>query len=187
MPTFYEGEPIATFTFQVEESDFQEALFLELNFRSNMHRQEVKVGICATLAIFFAAMIPIFYGRFRSFWMPMIAVGFVVILGLFFLFWQPKSFRQLGAEFYRSNQLLSKKQTASVYRDSLIYQNDCETITQYWTDFDRCIENKSGLLLVGGEHRLLILKTDVLSEEKQKQISEHMQAVFASKYHRVKR
>ena len=44
MPTFYEGEPIATFTFQVEESDFQEALFLELNFRSNMHRQEVKVG-----------------------------------------------------------------------------------------------------------------------------------------------
>lgn len=187
MPTFYEGKPLALFDFKMEESEYAQAYYLKQNFRSKFHRQEIKVGICVTLVVLFAATIPFFNGKFGSFWIPASAVLISILFGIYFILLQPKSIQKLGAEIYRSNQLLSLENTVSIYRDSFIYKNSYETITQYWTDFDQCIESETMLLFIGGERTLVVLKTSVLSAENRDRLSEHFQSVFASKYQKAKR
>ena len=186
MPTFYEGEPLAVFSFTISEQDYEEAYYLQQNFRSAMHRKETKVAICLTAALLFAALIPYFYRKFGSFWIPAIGIILSIWIGIFFLILQPKAFRRMGSEIYQSNRLLQLVNTVSVYRDSLIYENENEKFSQYWTDFEQCLETEIMFFFVGGERNLLILKKDGLSLEDQKRLSEHFQSIFVSKYRQAK-
>ena len=187
MATFYEGNPILTFSFTVEEAEYASAYLFKQQYRSFFHRKEWKGGLCVTAAVCFAAMIPSFQVRYGSFWFPAAAMCFCFLMGAYFFFLQPEGLRKFGAEIYRSNLFLRGTHTVSVYRDSMVYKTEREVFSQYWTDFDRCIETEDQILLIGGVRDLMILKKDGISGEQQKQLSAHFASAFASRYRVVKR
>ncbi len=188
MPTFYEGKPIETVEQTVAAEDYASAFYSVQSSLSLMHKREVKAGICVSLAIIIGSMIPLYYSRFFSLLGPICTIIIFLACAANFFFVQPNTIKNWAAELYGSNALLAMPQKITVYRDSVVLANECETFTLYWTDFYRCIETRDAFVMNGGRERdLLILKKSGLSEEQKHRLSAHFFDTFASHYQKIGR
>lgn len=188
MPTFYEGKPVEAIEQTVSAADYASAYYSVQSSLSLMHKREVKAGICVTLAVITGTVIPVYYARFLTFWGPFCGIFIFLALAAIFFFVQPNDIKSWAEELYRSNPLLSLPQKVTVYRDSLVVENEYEQFTEYWTDFSGCIETRDAFVLNGGRERnLLVLKKSGLSEEQKNRLSAHFSDTFASHYRKIGR
>lgn len=183
MPTFYEGEPVEVVEQTVSAADFASAYYAAQSTASLMNRREVRAGLCVTLAILCASMIPLYSTRFSTFFGPV--CGILALLGLaaVFFFAQPNDIKSWAERIYASNRLLALPQKISIYRDSIVAEGERERFTEYWTDFSRCIETREAFVLTGGRERyLMIVKKDGLDAQRSERVSLHFADAFASRY-----
>lgn len=188
MPTFYEGKPIEVVEQTISADEYACAYYAAQSTGSLIHKREVKAGICVTLAVITVSVIPIYLRRFFTFWGPVCTAFVLLGLAAVFFFVQPNDIKSWAEKLYHSNMLLSLPQKISIYRDSVVVENEREQLAEYWTDFFSCIETGDTFVFNGGRERnLLIIKKQGLSEEQRKRLSAHFFNEFASRYHKIGR
>lgn len=188
MPTFYEGKPIETVEQTVAAEDYASAYYSVQSSLSLLHKREVKAGICVSLAVIVGSTIPLYYARFLSLFGPVCVIIIFLATAANYFFIEPTAIQNWAEELYDSNALLALPQKITVYRDSVVLENEHETFTEYWTDFYRCIETRGAFIMNGGRERdLLILKKEGLSEEQKSRLSAHFADTFASHYQKIGR
>ncbi|MBE6821709.1 MAG: YcxB family protein [Ruminococcaceae bacterium] len=183
MPTFYEGEPMEALEQTIRAEDYASAFYAAVSTASLWNRREIKAGICATLAVFCASIIPVYRMKFSTFFGPI--CGILAFLGLaaVFFFLQPADIKNGAKRAFESNQLLALPQKVRIYRDSIVVESERECFTEYWTDFARCVEIPGLVALVGGRERfLLIVKKDGLDAAHREMLSAFFADAFASRY-----
>nr|WP_319489601.1 YcxB family protein [uncultured Caproiciproducens sp.] len=188
MPTFYEGKPIEIIEQTVDPEDYAAAYYTAQSAISPMHKKWVKAGICLSTAIVIASFIPFYNARLATCWAPAGGIVLALALGFLFFFVQPNDIKKWADELYRSNGLLALPQKIQLYRDSVVLENSCEQILEYWTDFNKCLETGAAFVLTGGREReLLIIKKRGLTNEQTETISAHLAGTFASRYVKIGR
>ncbi len=188
MPTFYEGKPVEILEQHISEDDYAAAYYAAQESISPMHKKEVKVCVCLSAAAVIGSLIPLYHTRFSTFWVPVCGIILALLLAVLFYFVQPNDIKKWASELYRSNPLLALPEKISIYRDSVIIENQHEQLMEYWTDFGKCIESKSAFVVIGGQERnLLIIKKQGLMEEQRNKISAHFADAFASRYQKSER
>lgn len=187
MPTFYESEPIEKITITLNSSDYQNAyLFAEQNI-SPMHRRSVKTVLCINIAILIASFIPFYANHYSSYWIPICAVFLMLVAAGFFFLEQPRIIKKWAAQIFESNQFLRLSNQMILYRDCIVIENEYEKISEYWTDFDKCLENSGYFVLTGGINRyMLVIKKQDMSKEQICTVSTHMENTFARHYYKFK-
>ena len=186
MPTFYEGDPVVQISYTLERDDFVEAYYEEKNYRSFFSRREVKGGIFLSLILLIILTIPSFYAKYGTFFTPAVFIALLLVLFYFFVFTQTEEMKKTAKKIYDTNCFLKLENKVSVYRDSLIYENQYEKIVQYLTDFVFCMESSSFFILKGGEKDLLILKKEGLDQRTVQKMRETFSSSFASKFIQIK-
>ncbi len=183
MPTFYEGEPIETIEQTVAAGEWASAYEAARSAVSPMHRKEVKSAICLTAGVLLGSLLPLYRSRFLTVWVPVCGIFIFLCLAVWFFFFQPKEIRRWARELYGSNALLALPQKITVFRDSVVIENEREKILEYWTDFFRCIETEKAFILSGGmERNLLVISKNGLAPEQVDRLSAHFSHTFASRY-----
>lgn len=187
MPTFYEGGPVEILEFELTQKDYESAYLLQEKYQSPLNRPAVKTGLCITAAAVIISVFPYYLSKFSTVWAPVCGILIFLLLAVFFGYTQPKMTREWAAQVFQSNRLLPLKSTVLIYRDSVVYENEYEKFTEYWTDFSKCLEGDEYFVLTGGFHRpLLILEKNRMNEGQQQALSQHFANAFASRYHKVK-
>lgn len=188
MPTFYEGSPIEKIAQSVGSADYAQAYYTAQSTFSPMHRKEVKAGICITAALLIGSVIPVYHVKFSTVWVPVCGIILALVLAAVFYFVQPYEIRRWAAELYQGNALLALPEQITVYRDSVVIENQYEQILEYWTDFAKCIETKDDFVFTGGRERaLLTIQKRGLAEEQRSRLSSHFADTFASRYLKIGR
>lgn len=183
MPTFYEGKPIEIFEQVIDADDYAAAYYTAQEAISPMHKKEVKACLCLSVAAVIGALIPAYHTHSATFWVPFGGIVLAVLLAVLFYFVQPNDIKKWAAQLYRFNALLALPEKISIYRDSVLIENQYEQLMEYWTDFFKCVESKSAFVAIGGRERnLLIIKKQSLTEEQRNQITAHFSDAFASRY-----
>ncbi|HEX3025989.1 MAG TPA: YcxB family protein [Clostridia bacterium] len=188
MPTFYEGNPIETVEQIISEQDYADAYYAAHSSSALLHRRDVQAGICLSLAVLCASVIPLYRARFSTFWGPVCGILAFLALAAVFFFLKPQDTKNWARRLYRSNALMALPQKVTVYRDSIVLENGRERFSEYWTDFSGCVETKDAFILTGGRERLLLLiKKKGLSPERQNMLSAHFADAFAYRFRKFGR
>jgi len=183
MPTFYEMKPVEILEQTMEADEYAAAYLAAQESISSLRKKEVKAGICLTVAAVIGALIPAYHTHSATYWVPIGAIAAAVLLAALFYFVQPSNIKRWAAELYRSNALLALPEKISIYRDSVLIENQYEQMMEYWTDFYKCVESKSLFVAIGGRERnLLVIKKQTLTEEQRNTLSAHFADAFASRY-----
>lgn len=187
MPTFYEGESIETLTVTLNSNDFQNGFLLAEQNISPLHHRGVKAGLCLTLAALIGSVTPLYIYHFASFWIPICGIICALAAAVFFFVKQPQIIQKWAAQVFESNQLLGLKSEIVLYRDSVTIQNGYEKGLEYWTDFEKCLENSDYFVMTDGSNRqLFIIKKQELSQEQLALVSTHLMNTFARRYHKIR-
>jgi hypothetical protein len=187
MPTFYESDPIEKLTVTINSKDFQNAYLLAEQNISPIHHREVKAGFCLTIAALIGSSIPFYANHYASYWIPIGAIAVLLAIAVFFFLEQPRIIKKWAAQVFESNQLFRLKNEIVFYRDCVTSQNEYEKMIEYWTDFDRCLENSGYYVLTNGTNRsMLVIKKQDLSEDQLATISVHLENTFAYRYHKAR-
>lgn len=187
MPTFYESDPIEKLSVTINSKDFQNAYILAEQFISPLHHREVKAGFCLTIAALIGSSIPCYAIHYASYWIPIGAIAVMLALAVFFYVQQPRIIKKWAAQVYDSNRLLGFTNTIIFYRDCVTIENEYEKILEYWTDFDKCLENPNYYVLTSGVNRsMFVIKKQDLSAEQLAAVSVHLENTFANRYHKYK-
>ncbi len=188
MPTFYEGSPIAEIEQTVSADEWAGAYYTAQSTLFPIRRREVKAGICVTAAVLLGSIIPVYRFRFSTVVGPVCGILFALALAAAFYFFQPNEIRRWGRTLYRANALLSIPEKITVYRDSVIIENEHEKILEYWTDFAKCVETKDAFVIAGGlERNLLTIQKRGLPKEQTDALSVHFANTFATRYEKTGR
>ena len=186
MPTFYEGPPIAEFSFSISQEEFIKAYYQFNNNKSFFSRKEVRGGIFISLILLTLCTIPHFIKKFGTFFFSSIFIFLFVFLFYFSVFVQPAEIKKDAKKIYETNGFLKLENTVVLYRDTLIYKNQYEEFSQYLTDFSFCMESSEYFIFKGGERDLLIVKKENLDEKTIALISENLYSFFTSNYIKIK-
>ena len=187
MPGFYEGKPAAVVRQKMTGALYTQASLTARRQMFPLTRPGVRAGICVTLALLCLSGTPWYAARYGGVWAPVALEVLLLLLAAFFLFVQPKNEQAQLEKKFSSNPLLALETTASVYRDSVVLENECEKILEYWTEFQRCFETPRYFVAAGGRERYLwVLDKDALSQEECARVSQLLADAFAAKYHRLK-
>jgi hypothetical protein len=185
MPTFYEGKPIEIIEQSVSSAEWASAYYTAQSSYSLIHRKEIKAGACITAALLIGSIIPSYHYRFSTVWGPACGIFITLALSAVFYFVQPNEIRQWAEKLYRSNAILALPEKITVYRDSVVIENEREQFLEYWTDFAKCIETKDAFVITGGlERSLLTIQKRGMTQEQQSRLSAHFADAFASRYQR---
>ena len=184
MPTFYEGAPVLETSFKIEKDLYVNSLYKNETSLSLFKRKEVKAGICVAIALLFIVNISNY--KFDSFINP-------IVLAILFLSWawfyfktQPNIIMKLYEKRFETNKFLSLSQKVTLYRDSMIYENEYEKFSLYYTDFDFCMEDDKIIVLSGAKRDFLLINKENLTNAEKEKTSEALKNAFAAKYKRVK-
>ena len=186
MPTFYEGSPIVQASFTINQEDFIKAYYEKENNKSFLSRREVKGGIFLSLILLTILTIPKFYASFGTFFTPAVFILLFLILFYLFVFVQPNEIKKTAQRIYDTNAFLQLENKVSIYRDSLIYENQFEKYSQFLTDFDFCMESEDYFILIGGERSLFIIKKSVMEKRDIEKLSQSLSSFFTTRYIKIK-
>ena len=186
MPTFYEGAPILEATFKIEKDLYVESLYKVETNKNFFAKKEIKAGICIATALLFAVNIPNYLRNYGNFIVPVIIILACFLCAWFFASIQPSEIRKLYEKKYETNKLLSLSQKVTLYRDSMIYENEFEKFSLYYTDFDLCFEDDKVIVLCGAKRDFLLINKESLTNAEKEKTSESLKNAFAAKYKRVK-
>ena len=166
---------------------FSNAYLIARSTVAPIHLPIIKAGICLSLAILSASVLPLYITFFSGFVMPVIAVSFFVLLSLFFAIVWPGIIKGRGAKIFDSNQMLSLPFSASFFKSFFEIENEKETIREYWTEIDRSLETKNMFIILGGRQRpLVLIEKKHLSDEQQNTLSSFLEKVLIFKHKKAK-
>ena len=186
MPTFYEGAPILETSFKIDKDLYIESLYKEEISKSILKRKEFKASFFIFLALLFGINIPNFQRNYGDFIFPIVLMIVCVIFAWFFIYLQPNEIKKLYLKKFETNKFLSLTQKVTLYRDSMIYENEFEKFSLYYTDFDSCFEDDKVVVLIGAKRDFLLINKENLNEAEKVKMSEALKNTFAVKYKRVK-
>lgn len=183
MKLFEKGEPVESFGQRLEPAEFARAWLLNEQTLSPLHRPQVKAGLCLTAAALLASMLPWYAARYATILVPVCGVVLALTLTFYFYREQPKILRKWAENVFHSNRLLALPATVGVYRDGLTVESERETLSAYWTDFNRCLETPEFFILSGAPDRaVLVLKKRELDTPRRAALSAFFADTFAGRY-----
>ena len=137
----------------IERNSFADAYFIAHSTISPIYLPIVKAGICVSLAVLSASVLPLYHTFFSGIVVPVIAISFFLLLALFW----PGIIKGRGAKIFDSNQMMSLPFSVAFFKSFFEIQNEKEIIREYWTEVDRSLETKSMFIILGGQQRPLVL------------------------------
>ena len=171
----------------IERDSFSNAYLIAHSTISPIYLPLVKAGICLSLAVLSASILPLYQMFFSSVMIPAIAISFFILLALFFMIVWPGIIKGRGAKIFDSNQLISLPFSASFFKSFFEITNEKEIIRQYWTEIDRSLETKNMFIILGGEQRpLVLIEKKHLSDEQQTKLSSFLEKVLIYKHKKTK-
>ena len=171
----------------VERNSFADAYFIAHSTISPIHLPIVKAGVCISLAVLSASVLPLYHTFFSGIVMPTIAICFFILLALFFMIAWPSIIKGRGAKIFDSNQMMALTFSVAFFKSFFEIQNEKEIIREYWTEVDRSLETKNMFIILGGEQRpLLLIEKKNLSNEQQNKLSSFLEKVLIFKHKKVK-
>ena len=91
----------------IERNSFADAYFIAHSTISPIYLPIVKAGICVSLAVLSASVLPLYHTFFSGIVVPVIAISFFLLLALFFMVVWPGIIKGRGAKIFDSNQMMS--------------------------------------------------------------------------------
>lgn len=171
----------------VERNSFADAYFIAHSTISPIYLPIVKAGICVSLAVLSASVLPFYSTFFSSIIIPVIAISFFILLALFFIIVWPGIIKGRGAKIFDSNHMMSLPFSVSFFKSFFEIQNEKEIIREYWTEVDRSLETKNMFIILGGQQRpLVLIEKKHISAEQQNELSSFLEKVLIFKHKKVK-
>lgn len=171
----------------VERNLYANAYLLAHSTISPIYLPVVRAGICLSLAILAASALPFYLTFFSGFMIPVIGIGIFLLLAIYFMFVWPILVRGRGAKIFESNQLMALPFSIAFFKSFFEISNEKETIREYWTEVDRSLETKDLFVILGGEHRpLVLINKKQLSNEQQSKLSSFLEKVLVYKHKKAK-
>ena len=87
----------------IERNSFADAYFIAHSTISPIYLPIVKAGICVSLAVLSASVLPLYRTFFSGVVVPVIAISFFILLALFFMVVWPGIIKGRGAKIFDSN------------------------------------------------------------------------------------
>ena len=106
----------------IERNSFADAYFIAHSTISPIYLPIVKAGICVSLAVLSASVLPLYRTFFSGVVVPVIAISFFILLALFFMVVWPGIIKGRGAKIFSKVFLKYKTKKKSL-----------ENIGQKWT------------------------------------------------------
>ncbi len=170
----------------ITRSLYANAYFIARSTASPINLPFVRAGICMSLAILTASVLPLYLTLFSSFIIPMVGICFFILLTIFFMFILPCVVKGQGAKIFDSNKLIELPFTISLFKSFFEISNEKETIRQYWTEVDRSLETSDMFVILGGKQRpLLLIEKQQLTNEQQNSLSSFLQKMLAYKHKKI--
>lgn len=170
----------------LSEQDYGLATAAVRYFAAPMRRRSMRAAVCLTVAALAAAFLPICQKN------PNAHTAMVVVVILFALaaaaicLFQPIAERKSAAGWFHSCPLAALPETVTVSSDCAVVENECERMTEYWTDFTLCIETERLIAAAGGQERyLFVVKKDGLQKEEAERLSNLMRYAFDGRWYRL--
>lgn len=171
------------FQFRVAEHDFANGYFLTRKLVSPLHLPSVQAGLCLTGVALCASMIPTSLRYFGGLWAPAIGMGVFGFLAGLFGWLLPSLSKNRGSWMYHQNRTLSLPGTMRLFENRLEWQNSCEWVLAYWTDLERCYEDRRYFVLQGDlEKPLFVIPKQCLEEGQQKDLKRFLQNKLTVRY-----
>lgn len=149
-------EPVSV-TQTLTEQDYGVAVAAVKYFAAPMRRRSIRAAVCLTVAALAAASVPL-CGKNQSAKGILIAVAIVcAVAALVIWLIQPMTEKKSAVKWFRSCALAALQQTAVVSHDRAVIENECEHMTEYWTNFSICIETENLIAAAGGQERFLFV------------------------------
>lgn len=171
----------------IERNSFADAYFIAHSTISPIYLPIVKAGICVSLAVLSASVLPLYHTFFSGIVVPVISISFFLLLALFFMVVWPGIIKGRGAKIFDSNQMMSLPFSVAFFKSCFEIQNEKEMIREYWTEVDRSLETKSMFIILGGQQRpLVLIEKKNLSDEQQNKLSSFLEKVLIFKHKKAK-
>ena len=163
----------------IERNSFADAYFIAHSTISPIYLPIVKAGICVSLAVLSASVLPLYHTFFSGIVVPVIAISFFLLLALFFMVVWPG--------IIKGRQMMSLPFSVAFFKSCFEIQNEKEMIREYWTEVDRSLETKSMFIILGGQQRpLVLIEKKNLSDEQQNKLSSFLEKVLIFKHKKAK-
>lgn len=183
MPTFYEGEPIATVYQTLKEEAYAKASVFAESYRSVWNRRGVRAAAALTVSALAFSCIPAYRYQYATAWIPIVTGCLAILLAVWFFFVQPENKRKRAVSYFHKNPFWKEPCKISLYRDSVCCDTQYEKICAYWSDYHACYENPEFLVVTGGWDRyLLIIEKKNIPPEQREAVSAHLREQFARRY-----
>ena len=112
----------------IERNSFADAYFIAHSTISPIYLPIVKAGICVSLAVLSASVLPLYHTFFSGIVVPVIAISFFLLLALFFMVVWPGIIKGRGAKIFDSNQMMSLPFSVAFFKSCFEIQNEKEMI-----------------------------------------------------------
>lgn len=176
-------EPFLQLDVHVGEDDFAGGYLLARRLVSPLHLPRVQVGLCLTGAALCASVIPTCMLYFGGLWGPLAGVGLFLFLAGLFGFVGPSLRRNRGRWMYGQNRTLSLPATVQLFDNRMEWRNESEWVLVYWTDIERCCEDKRYFVLEGDlEKPLLVIPRAPLAPGQQEELKRFLKHKLAVRY-----
>lgn len=167
--------------------DYIKAFVRWENNLSIWHRRELSSFLMLGIAVILTAGIPIYRLWSVTFFIP----GLLILLALMgsFYFWKlkPKEIEQWGQSTFQENALLGLSTQYFFYFEGVFFQNDYEEVREYWSDFEKCVEDDQYFILSGGMERgLLILCKKEMTKQEFIKVRQCLRQAFGPRYFKNK-
>ena len=180
-------EPVAVAQ-TLTERDYAEATAAVKYFGAPMKRRSIRAAVLLTVAVIAAAFLPISRenrSATGAIWALVILCAAAAAAVWAF---QPPKERRDAARWLRSCPLAALPQTATVSPDRAVVENECERMTEYWTEFSVCVETERLIAAAGGQERsLFVVKKEGLPQDEAERLSELMRYAFDGRWYRMPR
>ena len=178
-------EPVSV-TQKLTEQDYGEAVAAVKYFAAPMRRRSIRAAVCLTVAALTAASIPL-CGKNLSAKVILIAVAIIgIAVALVIWLVQPEAEKKSAVKWFRSCPLAALQQTTVVSHDHAVVENECERMTEYWTNFSICVETEELIVAAGGQERfLLLVKKSGLPPKEAERLSRLMRYAFDGRWYRM--
>ncbi len=176
-------EPVAVEEVLTEQ-DFIEAAKAVSYFAHPMSRRSIRMAMCFTGAVIMTALT--FVCGKKWLWLPVTIAAIFLLSAIIIWFFQPEREKKHTQKWLSSCPLAVLPTGVIVFRDRVVLKSNCETITEYFTDFSLCVETEHLIAAAGGPERfLLIVKKDGMSAEKSERLSGLFRYAFGGRWYRM--
>lgn len=167
----------------LQKRDFEIGYYLTRKMLSPLHLPRVQAGLCLTGAALCASMIPTYLRYLGGLFLPLCGIGVFLFLAGLCAWGIPSLIKSRGGWIYITNRTLSLSYTMSIFEDRFLWENQYEQGLAYWTDVQRCYEDRRYYVLTGDlEKPLFVIPKESLTGQENDELGKFLRRKLAVRY-----